>query len=299
MNLIEYPSDEVLKAGYQQIEAEAIAVINEEGVGGNLLLKDFFRGNRWSISTGGYVFNSPAGIFLTKAMEQIRVANPSLQGVPSEFLHLTFTELVYNNQAYKDKGVPNYRKAIGVSPEDVMSYYNVLFNGFDRKFDPIRLCLYRLFPTLDAKLEGEKKRTGTLVAAFLTDGDTTVFQVKDEIVRTVQEAGIGFSTQYGTPAKVLLVTLGRFIDPPNPEVLLPLLTDLNKQIGSGYRTDIRDIKIISTSPLDYKSPRGHIEIWPPIALNEEDQILANTKFLTPSKRIRYHQIQRMLMGTDL
>ena len=73
-----FPSDEVLKSKYCQIEQAGLEVMRSSNLVGNPLLKQFWRGDRWSISAGGYVFASEAGQFLTKAAEQIKAQDPAL-----------------------------------------------------------------------------------------------------------------------------------------------------------------------------------------------------------------------------
>lgn len=289
---IEYPSDEVLKERYEQIEATAVEAILTGEVVGNPLFQKVFRGDQWSISTQGFINGSSAGSFLEGAIRLLKNVEPNIDFLKPEFLHMSFTEVVYNRIS---------RKKGGFSPQDVIKYHDVLLNNFTQQFDPVRLRLFKILPALDPPQNGLVGRTAVLVAAFLPEGNEAVFKIREEVIRSVEEAGLSTGSFYGGPPRVLFVTLGRFADSPvqsgGAVPLLEVIGEINKEI-SNYYTDYKDVKVISTSPLDYKAPRGHIEIWPPIALKKEGQIQADTKFLIPSKRLWYHRMQKMLGDKD-
>lgn len=285
---LEYPSDKVLMKRYQEIEQTSVKGIKEEQLVGNPLFKKIFRGNQWSIAAHGLVFDSSAGSFLSTAQKSLNEVG-NLIWVQPEFLHITFTEVVYH---------PKSRKAGGISPENVKSYHQALLNSFPQQFNPIKLRLCRIIPTLDPKLPGVEGQTVSIVGAFITEGDDTIFRVKNEIIEAVRKANLSLNARLGGPPRVLFVTLGRFADAPlkigGNFPLWDNIGELNQNLSQSLYTEIRDIKIISTSPLDYASPRGHIEVWPPIALRKADQIQASLRFLIPAKRLWYHRLQGML-----
>lgn len=287
MNSVEYPKDEALIEIYNQIEQTGREGIKTGTLVGNPLLERKVRGDRWSIATHGLISGSSAGDFLETASETL-MDLAKIRWVPFEFRHFTLTELTYS---------PTTRKAAGISSDKLIAYHKALLENFPQNFDPIRLRLDKIFPTLDPEQPGTEGRTGALVASFLTDRDGTIFKVKKELVNAVKQE-LPFSARLGGPPKVLFVTLGYFIKPPEKlKGKIPLLTtldELNNGI-SGFYTDIRYVTVISTTGVDYALPRGHIEIWPPIALIEKDQIQGSAKILRPTQRLWYHRLQKILM----
>lgn len=290
MNKTEFPSDNQLVEQYQQIAQTAREYIETGLLVVNPLLRQNFRGNEsWSISTHGLMEGSAAGAFLAEAQKRL-VETANFAMVPSSFLHISFTELLH---------IPGRRRIGSISFPDVRSYHGALLHNFPQKFDPIRLNLHSIIPTLDKEEAGKRERTGAVVGAFLTDDNSTVFQVKEALVGAVTDAGLLTSAKYGKPPKVLFVTLGRFIEPPyKTDNRIPFFEEvdkLNSQLKvSAHKTDIEDIHVISTSPLDYASPRGHIELWPSVALSKEDQIQGSFKLLKPSERLWYYRMKELL-----
>ncbi len=276
---VEYPSDQVLKERYAQIEDAARKVIVNRGLVGNPLLGQAFRGDRWSISTQGYVKGSDVGDFLEHAEDVLKTAEPGLDFIPPELLHLSFTEVAFDAKS---------RKAGGFSGKDVIAYHDAILAGFPRGLGALQLELYKIIPTLDPKLEGMEGQTGAIVAAFLTGGDNNVFKIREGIISGVKQAGLATGSNYGGPPRVLFVTLGRFAQAPTREQsgipVLNAIDQLNGEITPGIKTNIEKISIIETTPVDYKAPRGHIEIWPPLALNAADQIHEPVKLLRPRQR---------------
>ena len=275
---VEYPSDQVLKDRYADIETTAREIIEKGQLIGNPLLRETFRGDRWSISTHGYVKGSPAGDFLEHAENVLKIAEPGLDFIPPELLHLSFTEVAFDAKS---------RKAGGFSGADVIAYHDAILAGFPQSLGPLQLELYKIIPTLDPKQEGMEGQTGAVVAAFLTGGDNKVFKIREGIISGVKQAGLATGSNYGGPPRVLFITLGRFAQAPartDRNSCLNAIDKLNGEITPGMKTHIDRISIIETTPLDYKAPRGHIEIWPPLALKAEDQIQGDVKLLRPRQR---------------
>ena len=290
MNLVEYPSDELLKERYHQIEQIAIDGINRDQLRGNPSVNAKYRGlDKWSIAAHGNVNDSSAGEFLETAKLSLEDL-VKVKWVPASFRHITLTELLYH---------PVPRVVAEITTQDLMSYHEALLNNFPQNFSSVKLRLHRVFPTLDPEQPGVEGRTGALVGGFITDGDETIFQLKEELLEAVKKGGLIFNARLGGPPKVLFVTLGYFEEPPEPDEkknhFLEVIGELNSSI-SECTTDIRNVTLIATSSIDYALPRGHIEIWPPIALNEKDQIQGSLRILRPSQRLWYHRLQIMLMG---
>lgn len=288
MNLVEYPLDEKLVEIYNQIGKTGIEGIKTGTLVGNPLLTKKIRGDRWSIATHGLINGSSAGDFLETVCEYL-MDYAKISWVPFPFQHFTLTELIYS---------PTTRKDTGVSSDQLVEYHRALLENFPQNLDLIKLRLHRIIPTLDPEQPGIEGRTGALVASFLTDGDKNIFRVKEELVSAVKKAELPFSARLGGPPKVLFVTLGYFIKPPlQIKDEIPFLTkidEINSRISDLF-TDIQYVTVISTTGVDYALPRGHIEIWPPVALSGKDQIQGSVKLLRPTQRLWYHRLQKILM----
>lgn len=281
---IEYPSDEVLKERYAQIEETAKTAIHEGKVIGNPILNEIFRGDRWSISTQGFLKGSDTGDFLQQASKVLAAADPGLDLAPPEYLHVSFTEVAFD---------PTSRQASGLTSADVIKYHDAILANFPQGMPPLRLNLYRLLPTLDPKVEGVEGQTGAVVAGFLTQGDEEMFKIREGINNAVHQAGLKTGSIYGGPPRVIFVTLGRFAEAPVKDgsriPFLEALDQLNKDMHPGLTTYITQVRIISTTPVEYKTPRGHIEIWPPLALEKRHQLEGPTKFIRP--RLRFGRVK--------
>lgn len=281
MEILKYPTDADLLERYTQIENDARAALLAGKVSGNAYLKQVFRGRPWSISTQGFVYGSSAGNFLEEASHQLGEADPGLAVTNPLDQHISFTEIAFH---------PISRKSAGLTPADILSYCHALMGNFIQDLEPVRLRLARLLPTLDPKDPDSSFRTGALVAAFLTDGDAAVFEVKKRIQEAVLQNGLPLGSIYGGPPKVLFVALGRFTEFPLVENgdarIMSVLDCLNKQLDSLTTppvTNIKEVSVISTSPLDYKSPRGHIN-WLRLLFQQDGYKRGEFYPLRPSQR---------------
>lgn len=275
METIKYPSDQELIERYRGIESKANQAIKAGQVIGNPMLRGLVPDTRYSISAQGYIRRSLASRFLIDAITDLRCIEPSTKSVEGAFLHLTLQEAFYN---------PRGRAHSGVKAERASEYYCALRQNLP-DHDSVRLKLDPVFPTLDAPLPGFDLPSVSVVGAFLTEGDNAIFQIRDDIAASIQQANLPFAARLGT-IKVIFVTLGRLVNPPTEagKPLLKTLDDINKNIPKGCHALIDSIDLISTTRISYPYPYGHVFMSPPISLNTDRRSDGPMRFQTPSQR---------------
>lgn len=264
------PSDGDLILRYAEIEERAIKKITKSEVTGNSLLIDRKLETRYSISAQGHIRNSPAGVFLADAIAKLQDGEPNLVCQTPEFLHFTLAETIYNQEG---------RKAAGIKAQDAQKYHHAL-REYLPDHDPIQLSLYRLLPTLDPPLNG--LQTASIVASFLSGGDTTIFQIRHELGDAVERGGLPFSARLGL-IRILFVTLGRFAKEPtrvgetNP--ILEMLDEINSRINDEAAI-VDSIQLISTAA-SYLHSGYHVFLSPAIPLRLNRRINEPVRFLRP------------------
>lgn len=236
---------------------------------GNPILTGQLPDTRYSLAAQGYINGSDAGKFLGRMIDQLEEAEPTISFVPKNFLHLTLGEVAYN---------PNGRKSSVITAGTAKQYYQALNNRLPRSDKPLRLKLHSIFPTLDLPIEGTNKRSASIVSVFTTEGDEMIYQIRDGIRTSVQEEGLEFSARLGV-IRVIFITLGRLTQPPFiREDYIPLLDSLqrvNEQIPNNCFAQIDNIDLISTTPVSYPYPWGHVFMDPKISLTERIPIDSN------------------------
>lgn len=277
--VLNYPTDTQLLETYQSIEQASNAALVNGEVTGNPILTGQVPDTRYSVCAQGYILGSPASDFLETAINKLQQAEPSIRFVDPDFLHLTLQEVVYSPIGKRPVG---QRGAI-VDAARAKAYYKALRDGVPSNPN-IELKLHRVFPTLDAPINDSNLRSASVVASFLTEGDDTLFKIREDIGNAVTDANLPFSARLGT-IKVIFITLGRLTQPPYLSdrniPLLNVIADINRLIPNGSKAIIRDIQLISTTPVSYPYPNGHVFLYPPIDFDRSTRSDQQMEFLRP------------------
>lgn len=278
--VIRIPSDEDLTRTYTEIEQVAIAGIREDKVIGNPVFEEGYRENRYSIASCGMLTGSQAGNFLTTAIDILTSVEPTVRFIPADFLHLTFGEIVFGTAG---------RRATHVNTQTLMEYYWAIRNNLPQNYDTMRLRLQRILPALDPPLPGTDQRSVSIVAGFTTNGDNGIFRLRQDIRDAVTDSSLKVTSRLGA-IKVLFVTLGRLRQVPRVEdgqiPLLDAIDNLNRKLMPEHQTAFDYIQLLSTTPLSYPNTDKHAYIWPPIALNKDQQQLDQPRIITANQRRR-------------
>ncbi len=281
LNKESLPNDTYLLRRYREIEENAVARIRAENISGNgfYLQRPYQRwlaDPRYSISAQILVFGSPVHIFLSGIQKEVRSVESNFHIQPETSLHITIMEL-----AYSEVG----KKGAGVTAEKLRKYHKALFHHLPNH-DPSTFRLHRIFPTLD-KAPEEQDPSVSLVASFLTDDDPTRFMVRSQFEGVVDTYNEGVDPeeqklkfQPGNPKiDVILVTLGKFVEPPD-RPLLETIMDINRRIPQIEReVEFSKFNLITTATGYAIGP--YLIVEPPIYLEKIKRLSEPLKLLRP------------------
>lgn len=285
---LSHPSDDDLIKTYIQIEESARDAFQSGQVVGNPFLAGEAVDTRYSICAQGLINGSKASVFLQNSIDLLKAVEPTIEFVDPHSLHLTFQEVCYT-----PKGIRDYVKEAGSPLKNVIDSLRLYHKAISNKlpsYDPIRLRLLRVFPTLDAPIPNSDSRSASIVASFLTDSDPSIYRIRRDIGTAVTNSGLPFNSRLGA-IKVIFFTLGRLRQSPTIEEeglpILRAIDKVNEEIPSNCFASIENIDLISTTSVSYPYPYGHLYAWPPIALDINgriDGLNKEFKVLRPSQR---------------
>lgn len=287
---VKFPTDGQLVSTYKDIEALAMEAIQEDTVVGNPILERNFVDLDWAISVQALLRGSEASLFIEEeVLPEIGKAEPMTRFIPSGLFHVSLAEVVHRVGEEIGERKFGGRKVANIGTKGVLKRYRALRNNLP-DFGPVRLRLYRVIPVLDPKEPSQEGRTATIVAAFLREGDDTIFRVRQAIGPAVKKAGLLPLGGLRVP-KVLFATVGRLADPPQIDgkkiPLLAALEAINSRIPKRCMADIAAIDVLSTTPMGYRQPPW-VYIDPPIALRKSDR--------DPSLPLRYRRAPRPFLS---
>lgn len=276
-----------LIAIYSNIESQGKLGIAQGRVVGNPLARGRLSErigleHRYSISAQGLLYGSPVHSFLVKAMSRVGAVEPNVALQPTSSLHLTFTEVTYNSSG---------KKAAGVNAEVIFKYHQALREYFPDYQRPVQINLHKIFTTLDTPESATTN--GSLVAAFLTNGEPTVFQVRKDIELAVKSFNQGEKEPLAfNPAKrdikVIFVTLGRFIGVPtrvgDEYPIQETIAELNQEIPYvDSSAKIGGIQLITTAT-SYILGQGYLFVDPPVTFRRNELTNEPARFVRLSQR---------------
>jgi len=281
-----YPSDQDLVKTYTDIESSAREAINKGLVTDNPILIGQMADTRYSMATEGSINGSPASVFLQSAMDKLQQAEPSIKFADNHSLHLTIQEVLYTPEGIR-KSIGPTNSPLADLRQSLQAYHQALLQNLAANYDPIRLTLRRIIPTLDIPLPNSDFRSASIVASFLTGEDQSIYEIRADIRDAVKKAGLPFSARIGS-IKVIFITLGRTTHSPtrigDRVPLLETIDVINNQIPENCTAAIKNIDLFSTTSVSYPYPYGHLYAWPPIALNRVDQLDDEFCVIRPSQR---------------
>lgn len=222
------------------------------------------------------ILGSPAHELLVNAMNVVGSIQPGFIAQPKEFLHITLSEVAYHEEG---------RKFTQVNRQSAVEYHQALTNNLPDHPNPIGLVLHRIIPTLDPKV-GDTA-TASLVGAFLTGGDSSIYDIRSQIRQSVELNQLNYSARLGQ-IRVLFVTLGRFSETPmrtkSGVALLIALEELNSNIPANTPAEIRELQLISTAT-SYPLSNGHVFIDPAIDLSKPQRSEKLIRLLNPRQKL--------------
>lgn len=272
-----FPSDEDLIHLYSDIENAAREAVARGKVIGNPMLEQ--QDARYGISVDALTTGSVVHLFLVSVLSQIKSVEPTAVCVAPDDLHMTQGEVYFSNVGR----VVQKQKVI--TAQSLRRYYDAIRNNLS-DFDPIRLKLFRIMPTLDTQLSDTDKRWMAVVAAFLTDDDPQIHKLRRDINSSVEKEGLEAQARLGV-SKVLFVSLARLSKPPktdnNAIPLLQVIDEANRNIPPDARLTVDKIYVRSTSTISYVMPKGYVTLDPPILLNKGERSDMSPRFVRPSQ----------------
>lgn len=271
------PSDDELVYIYSGIEAAARnAVVNGKIIGNPILAQ---KDARYGISVDALTIGSVAHPFLVSVLSQVKNVEPTAICIAPDDLHMTQEEVYFSNKGRVIEG-----KAL-IDAQRLRHYYDAVKNNLS-DFDPIRLRIFRIMPTLDFHILGDDQRSMAIVAAFLTDSDSQIHKLRRGIKDSVEKEGLETQSRLGV-SRVLFVSMARLTQPPkinNDMVpLLQVIDEINRNSLSTLELTIDKIYARSTSTISYLMPKGYITLDPPIPLRKDQRSYVSPKFVRPSQ----------------
>lgn len=271
-----YPRDSELVKIYTGIKDTAVGAIRQRQIMGNPILSA--KDSRYALTPDVLVRDSSIHSFLSEALTQIKSAEPTAVCVEAPDLHMSLGEMFFSPTGRRGR----------LNSIEVRDFYKAIRDGVS-DFPPINLSLFGIIPALDPAWDGHDKRSVSIVAAFLSDDNPTIYKLTDEIHYIAQRAREKNHLEAEGPRtgrrKVLFVTLARQMQEParigEEFPLLSLLDRLNREIPKDKSLTVEKVNFVSTTQVNYMLPKGYVTMVPPIPLRASERTTEEPKYLRP------------------
>jgi len=238
------------------------------------------RDSRYGLTPDVLVSDSSVHPFLSEVLTQIKSAEPTAVCVEAPDLHMSLGEIFFSPSGRKGK----------LSSQQVREFYRTVRDSIS-DFNPINLSLFGIIPALDPVWAGHDKQSVSIIAAFLPNDSSAIYKLTDEIhdaaQRVREKNHLGVEGPRVGPRKVLLVTLARLMREPRKIgekfPILSLLNKINTEIPQESYLILREVNIVSTTPVNYVLPKGYVTLAPQIPLSKSERSIGEPTYLRPYK----------------
>ncbi len=252
---------------YDEIHAQAVESIVSGGVVENPLFQN--KDPRYGVMTVGLI-RGEINTFLQSVVKKLRRVEPAARLISEDFLHLTFREIVFNDEGR------------AITAQEAKEYYNAVRKNFVNKIEPINLELYKVILSLE-----REQPSVSVIASFLPVNNLAVYHVRKQVREAIPKEGLELTGKL--ESSLMHSTIARLPQAPQATEgrikILDVVDEINRLISRPCKGNIDEIDMVSTTPLSYVWTDKHVFFWPPIALSPDKQRNEDFRFLKPSQRI--------------